>query len=64
MMIQLQLADDREPRVMSKQTLLKKAVSDKAIFEDVYEKDISEEAVLEISSAISSGEKGLSGQNS
>ena len=67
MMMQLQLADDREPRVMPKQTLLE---NEKAIFEkdvskkDVSEKDVSEKAVLEISSGISSGEKGLSGQNS
>ena len=58
MMMQLQLADDREPRVMPKQTLLKKAVSEKAISEkDVSEKNVSEKAVLEISSEISSGEK-------
>ena len=70
MMMQLQLADDREPRVMPKQTLLEKAVSEKAISEkdvskkDVSEKDVSQEAVLEIFSGIFSGEKGLSGQNS
>ena len=70
MMMQLQLVDDREHRVMPKQTLLEKVVSEKAISEmdvskkDVSEKDVSEEAVLEIFSGISSGEKGLSGQNS
>ena len=55
LMMQLQLTDDREPRVMPKQAFLEKAIS---------EKDVSEKAVLEISSGISSGEKVLSGQNS
>ena len=60
MMMQLQLTDDREPRVMPKQALLEKAVSEK----DASEKDAPEKAVLEASSRISSGEKALSGQNS
>ena len=60
LMMQLQLTDDREPKVMPKQAFLEKAISEK----DVSEKAVSEKAVLEISSGISSGEKGLSGQNS
>ena len=70
LMMQLQLTDDREPRVMPKQALLEKAISEKDFSEkavseeDVSEKAVSEKAVLEISSGISSGEKGLSGQNS